>query len=571
MPAVTFHHGVRAALALFACASYALGAATTATTATTAATLPATTRAAVAQPSVRQLLAHGTGEYAGLPRQIWVATVDPARAGARPEQTVVRFREAAGDEWQASEPLQLRAVGLTNEGSRLVALFADGTHGYYSAPQAYTAGISLPGGAHPIALAGGRTLWALARCDPSLLTSQPTTAPTRLAPATTRALSTTRALLPAPTYPLVLFSMDQQWTPRESWPDDLPEPKLQPLSLAVVGDWPIVAVADAQGAIHIHRFGPEARRYAPVRPDQNVLDFKLLAGQDGVVLWLLTPTGGGELWAMDGTARLPLKHDRPPLHPGQVDIAFTGDFYRLFFLSKDQLLEQRYSTRDGQPDGLPVPVSRPRSALLDTQINWFYIIGLGVLMFLLMGTLRKQRSRPVARILPGGWEVAPLGTRILAAIIDAAPLIAAAVVIIPRVNEDNYRTLLIDDAVSRHWALIGSGVYLLHTMISEMLTARTLGKLICGLRVVALDGQAARSSAIFFRNVLRIMDLPLPAPMGLIVDAAIVLYSPLRQRLGDLAAATLVVRKTDKPVPPPPPPDEEESYDQDDEDESDRR
>ena len=69
---------------------------------------------------------------------------------------------------------------------------------------------------------------------------------------------------------------------------------------------------------------------------------------------------------------------------------------------------------------------------------------------------------------------------------------------------------------------------------------RTPGKRALGIRVIAADGQPASFFQLVLRGVLTLADiLPLPLPVGLIAIAV----SPKRQRLGDLAAGTLVVRE----------------------------
>ena len=56
-----------------------------------------------------------------------------------------------------------------------------------------------------------------------------------------------------------------------------------------------------------------------------------------------------------------------------------------------------------------------------------------------------------------------------------------------------------------------------------------------GLRVVTVEGARPRVSALLIRNLLRVIDV-FPFPL-----AAIILRTPLRQRVGDLAAGTIVV------------------------------
>jgi len=50
-------------------------------------------------------------------------------------------------------------------------------------------------------------------------------------------------------------------------------------------------------------------------------------------------------------------------------------------------------------------------------------------------------------------------------------------------------------------------VYLLHTVDHELITDRTIGKMIFGLARRRLDGNRPSRGAIIVRNVLRIVDL----------------------------------------------------------------
>ena len=80
---------------------------------------------------------------------------------------------------------------------------------------------------------------------------------------------------------------------------------------------------------------------------------------------------------------------------------------------------------------------------------------------------------------------------------------------------------------------------------------QTVGKNMLGLRVIAGDGGRLGWNAAALRNLLRLADLPL-ALVG--IDYAIVNRSPRRQRLGDRAADTLVVREPEpehRPAPAP--------------------
>jgi uncharacterized RDD family membrane protein YckC len=86
------------------------------------------------------------------------------------------------------------------------------------------------------------------------------------------------------------------------------------------------------------------------------------------------------------------------------------------------------------------------------------------------------------------------------------------------------------------WMWIAAyGVYFLHTLLSELFTGRTLGKWIFGLRVTTLDGARPRPMALLIRNFVRVLEFHLLLPLIVIV------FSPLNQRIGDMAAGTVVL------------------------------
>jgi uncharacterized RDD family membrane protein YckC len=80
--------------------------------------------------------------------------------------------------------------------------------------------------------------------------------------------------------------------------------------------------------------------------------------------------------------------------------------------------------------------------------------------------------------------------------------------------------------------------------VCEILFGQSIGKRTMGLRVVSLDGQAPSYRQVSARTVLRLVD-QVPPLIGLVV---LVLSRGRRQRLGDLAAGTAVVRAADHPV-----------------------
>jgi uncharacterized RDD family membrane protein YckC len=90
-------------------------------------------------------------------------------------------------------------------------------------------------------------------------------------------------------------------------------------------------------------------------------------------------------------------------------------------------------------------------------------------------------------------------------------------------------------------------VYIAHTLLTEIFVGRSLGKLLVGLDVVNLDSSRPGVGALALRNLLRGVDA-----FFMFATLLLVFISPLRQRLGDAAAGTVVVLRAQKPAEPKP-------------------
>ncbi len=88
--------------------------------------------------------------------------------------------------------------------------------------------------------------------------------------------------------------------------------------------------------------------------------------------------------------------------------------------------------------------------------------------------------------------------------------------------------------------LLGYFAELLYFVFWEVVSGgSSLGKMIVGLRVVRLDGLKIDARASWIRNLMRLADV---LPSSYVVGLVSMVMSPRGQRLGDLAAGTLVVR-----------------------------
>lgn len=158
-------------------------------------------------------------------------------------------------------------------------------------------------------------------------------------------------------------------------------------------------------------------------------------------------------------------------------------------------------------------------------------------------------------------EYAGVGKRAIGAIIDLAVLVAVFLGMAAAMGEFETK----DGTLS---ASLNGGPFMLYLLIAiayfvllEAATGATIGKLATGIRVVKVDGSKIDFPAALVRNLLRVVD-----GFAFYLVAAIVAWnSPMRQRLGDMVAKTVVVpagragagatatAEGTPPQPPPPP------------------
>lgn len=93
-------------------------------------------------------------------------------------------------------------------------------------------------------------------------------------------------------------------------------------------------------------------------------------------------------------------------------------------------------------------------------------------------------------------------------------------------------------------ALVISGTSFAYFFVQEGLWATTLGKLAFGLRVVKADGTPARWRESAIRTALRFLEVN-PVLLGALPGGVLVIGTKNNQRLGDVLAGTVVLRKTD--------------------------
>lgn len=172
---------------------------------------------------------------------------------------------------------------------------------------------------------------------------------------------------------------------------------------------------------------------------------------------------------------------------------------------------------------------------------WLNILVAGVVLTAAFVTVRGRGALKEAAKRAADYPLATYGRRFIAGAIDATPLFAAVLFVSMQSDFTGYPMDKIVAAVQYPFG-VATLVYLVYTTASELIAGATVGKLVMGLKVIRLDGKAPRVGATLLRNLLRLIDVSILFPLAM----ALVLFTPLRQRVGDLAAGTVVVFKDGK-------------------------
>jgi len=180
---------------------------------------------------------------------------------------------------------------------------------------------------------------------------------------------------------------------------------------------------------------------------------------------------------------------------------------------------------------------------------------LGVVLVLVVVTVIIVTSRPtwLNPKLPEDTIVAPVGTRVVAGLIDVTPCVLLTLMAFDIGFMELLNRLYLLPAGSVSWSnatplLFAVGLLVLHTSLSEALSQASLGKLLMRLRVTDMGGDKPVFWQVLLRGALKSVELLL---FPLLIWVA---FHPHNQRLGDLLAQTLVVA----PKPEAEPEDDED-------------
>ncbi|HEV3026200.1 MAG TPA: RDD family protein, partial [Planctomycetota bacterium] len=204
---------------------------------------------------------------------------------------------------------------------------------------------------------------------------------------------------------------------------------------------------------------------------------------------------------------------------------------------------------------LPLATLEPEPAAsklqsIDSQAPWRHIaaafapvllIFCSFSMIFLGFVLFRERSRVARGISVSGPQPADFLQRVMALTLDLLLLSPFFVILVELLNVAPDGGLSdLEDPRILHVLYVFMAVHFLYYFLMEWRLGWTVGKRIIGLRVTQLDGSRLSLRGALVRNVIRLFEVG--NPVGALVGAAMVLMTKRHQRLGDLAARSLVLQ-----------------------------
>lgn len=135
------------------------------------------------------------------------------------------------------------------------------------------------------------------------------------------------------------------------------------------------------------------------------------------------------------------------------------------------------------------------------------------------------------------YEVAGLGERILARLIDFGIFMALSFILLMYAGGANVG--------GNDWAYISllitiGAVFVFYDLITELtMNGQSIGKRVMKIRVISLDGSRPKFGQFLLRWVMRIVDFTLTQWIAATISVAV---SEKKQRLGDMVAGTTLIK-----------------------------
>ncbi|MGA2442844.1 MAG: RDD family protein [Tepidisphaeraceae bacterium] len=508
----------------------------------------------MAPPAARQrdLLAEAGEQH------FWIARVVKESADNSMQTSITYRSQWSGNaDWMPLPVISDRVVSMATSNGELLLVLANGQWEIADGTDIRT-GPSDGLWDAMLAVANGQdTVWAIVRCSPaSTRASAGTTNPASMpvAEETTRPDAEPRQTETESRLMVSQFSQGK-WTQPQPLPEGVSNDPAQ-MSMGVVDEMPMLAWRTSEGRLCVSKLTAQHEWTRPVfvSVPTDPFDFKLLAIHGRGVLWVAAspppttrPTtqpwagGAGEvLIGDDFSRRIALRMPATlPSNLGPQTLVSAFGNLRWIAYASDQQIEQDFSL-DDFPKSFPptakmsaVPSAKPP---VIPMMPWIGGDAIMVLLAALAALRQRKLSESDTTVDRGDAKprLAPLGVRFVAGLVDLAPILAVVALVQPA-NAANPLLAMGKSLVELLWLSLTA--YVLHTLVAELICGQSIGKMVFGLRVVDLKGNAPSAGAIVLRNLLRVADVTLGLPL------LIVFLTPLRQRVGDLVAGTVVISR----------------------------
>ena len=488
---------------------------------------------------------------ASTPQTLWLADV-------RAKGSRLFHRTALGD-FDRGERIGERIQAMAADGEAVYLIFEDPAGGrlYRFAEKKTTRKDDLPDRALPLhMLALNGVLYAIV--------------PTKTADALEPDEQAASQPAPSEPPPLTIVRYDgRRWTKVAPCPPsakDETSPTLRPRLCVAKGDLFLFWQSAQADAIHGARLDLPTRRWIETSTISlpNATGFWI--ANVGPVLWAVGAVGDLQVGQRIVAFRL-FDEWRPAALTLSSLPDDAGDVYYLEAFGFNQQLGLLCTADDGesylrfaQVDVVPTEPTvrigeifeRPEAAQrVQAPIQWLTLL---LLIAVLTGLFVFRRGSMVQTVpLPAATALAPAFLRLIGFLVDIVPFALAADFALETVQlrsaigaltvwgfGGDVEAGLPEPAVLLWWGLTCGG-HTLYVLIMELITRRSVGKMLTGVRLISESGGRASTGQILARNAFRILEL---TPQFWILGF-LVLISRNRQRLGDIFARTVSIRSTD--------------------------
>lgn len=248
-------------------------------------------------------------------------------------------------------------------------------------------------------------------------------------------------------------------------------------------------------------------------------------------LWVLLPQAATSLGTLE--VESPAAPRAWAVVPYGNEIALLAATDKPSFAWARMDLQGRAHTPPNIAESIPQPLEQATDHIL--------LVAVVATAMLIMLVFWRREPAHVRLSLPKDTRLADLGWRAGAAAVDFLPCVLVSAFVF-KIDPGDLLEHWPGRSGGWHQTLPGAltiGLFVAHTLLSELFTAQTLGKAMMGLRVASLDGQPPHVWQVLTRNVMKVFDL---IAWPLLIMPMIGLH---RQRLGDIAARTVVITATD--------------------------